>query len=312
MSEFPEAGPEPTPEDSQPTAIYVAVPPDPAPIVVTSADLPPEPAPRRVPNIGHAVLFVATAAAFLFAYELIIFMVWGPPAAVHGGVTTILHPKLQLLAEAVTYLATLVLAWLLFPLFWHRTFAEGVRWHWSTARNQATRLIPLGLTLGILSAVVDYFVTTTKPPPIEDFFVTASDAWILTFFGILVAPAFEEICFRGFLLPAFAIAWDWLRLPRTDDARRYWITTTSLSPTAYIVSAVVTSLLFAGLHAQQVAYTWSAMIVLFSVSLVLTFVRVKTQSVAASTLVHASYNSFIFLITILQTSGYRHLDRMTK
>mgnify|MGYP001248758124 CR=1 FL=1 len=312
MSEFPEAGPEPTPKDSPPVAIYVAVPSDPAPIVVTSADLPPEPAPRRVPNIGHAVLFVATAAAFLFAYELIIFMVWGPPAAVHGGVTTIVHPKLQLLAEAVTYLATLVLAWFLFPLFWHRPFSEGIRWHWSTARNQATRLIPLGLTLGILSAVVDYFVTTTKPPPIEDFFVTASDAWILTFFGILVAPAFEEICFRGFLLPAFAIAWDWLRLPRTDDARRYWTTTTSLSPTAYIVSAVVTSLLFAGLHAQQVAYTWSAMIVLFSVSLVLTFVRVKTQSVAASTLVHASYNSFIFLITILQTSGYRHLDRMTK
>jgi hypothetical protein len=312
MSEFPEAGPELRPEDSQPVAIYVAVPPEPAPIVVTAADLPPEPAPRRVPNIGHAVLFVATAAAFLFAYELIIFMVWGPPAAVHGGVTTIVHPKLQLLAEAVTYLATLVLAWLLFPLFWQRPFGEGVRWHWFTARNQATRLIPLGIILGILSAVVDYFITTAKPPPIEDFFVTASDAWILTFFGILVAPAFEEICFRGFLLPAFAIAWDWLRLPRTDDARRYWTTTTSLSPTAYIVSAVVTSLLFAGLHAQQVAYTWSAMIVLFSVSLVLTFVRVKTQSVAASTLVHASYNSFIFLITILQTSGYRHLDRMTK
>ena len=41
MSKFPEAGPEPTPEDSPPVAIYVAVPSDPAPIVVTSADLPP-------------------------------------------------------------------------------------------------------------------------------------------------------------------------------------------------------------------------------------------------------------------------------
>jgi membrane protease YdiL (CAAX protease family) len=312
MSEFPEAGPTPTSEDLPPAAIVVSLPPDPAPLVVTSADLAPELAPRRVPNIGHALLFVAIAAVFLFAYEIVIFMIWGPPAAVHNGVTTVIHPKLQLLAEAVTYLATLVLAWFLFPLFWHRSFPEGIRWHWFTARNLATRLIPLGLTLGVLSAVVDYFITTTKPPPIEDFFVTASDAWILTFFGILVAPAFEEICFRGFLLPAFAIAWDWLRLPRTDAGRLGWITTTSLSPTAYVVSAIVTSLFFAGLHAQQVAYTWSAMVVLFSVSLMLTYVRVRTQSVAASTLVHASYNSFIFLITILQTSGYRHLERMTK
>jgi hypothetical protein len=66
------------------------------------------------------------------------------------------------------------------------------------------------------------------------------------------------------------------------------------------------------LHAEQVAHLWVVLLVLFSISLVLTYVRVKTQSVAASTLVHASYNGFIFLMTIVATGGYRHLDRMLK
>jgi hypothetical protein len=50
--------------------------------------------------------------------------------------------------------------------------------------------------------------------------------------------------------------------------------------------------------------------VLFSISLLLTFVRVKTGSVAASVLVHGAYNGFVFLMVMVQTGGYRHLERM--
>ena len=56
---------------------------------------------------------------------------------------------------------------------------------------------------------------------------------------------------------------------------------------------------------------WAALLALFSISLVLTFVRIKTGSVAASTLVHASYNFFDFLLLCIATGGYRHLDRLT-
>jgi membrane protease YdiL (CAAX protease family) len=41
-------------------------------------------------------------------------------------------------------------------------------------------------------------------------------------------------------------------------------------------------------------------------------VRVKTGSVAASVLVHGAYNGFVFLVVIIQTGGYRHLERMMK
>ena len=79
-----------------------------------------------------------------------------------------------------------------------------------------------------------------------------------------------------------------------------------------IFSAILTSILFALLHAQQLDHLWAAVVLLFSVSLVLTLVRIRTQSVAASALVHAAYNSFIFIMVLIQTGGYRHLEKLAK
>jgi uncharacterized protein len=286
--------------DSQPNPLEQALQPD------------SEPVPRRIPNLGHAFLFVSFAGLMLLLFELILLVRGEAPAAVQNGVITIQHPKLQLAAMAATYLTTLLAAWLFFPIVWHRPFLDGVRWHWEMARRQAARLITLGFVLGAMVQVVTYFITSPKTLPIDDFFLTQSDAWLITLFGTLLAPAFEEICFRGFLVPAFAIAYDWLSLPRTPEAHTRWQRTTTLTPAALIFSAVLSSICFALLHAQQVSHLWAALLVLFSVSLVLTFVRVKTDSVACSTLVHGAYNFFVFLALMIATGGYRHLDRMTK
>ena len=82
-------------------------------------------------------------------------------------------------------------------------------------------------------------------------------------------------------------------------------------PDSLLFSAILTSVLFAWMHAPQVSHLWAALLGLFSISLVLTLVRVKTQSVAASAMVHAAYNGFVFLMALIATGGYRHLDRMT-
>ena len=50
---------------------------------------------------------------------------------------------------------------------------------------------------------VSSLLPTPKKMPMDDFFRTSSDVWIITIFGIFVAPLFEEVLFRGFLLPAF-------------------------------------------------------------------------------------------------------------
>jgi uncharacterized protein len=271
----------------------------------------PEAPSRRIPNLGHALLFITFAGLLLLLFQAILFAVGKSPSAVHAGAMTVQHPKLQIAALAATYLLTLLAARLFYPLVWKRAFLHGLQWHWATARQQATQLIGLGLLLGAMVQVVTYYITPPKTLPIDEFFLTPSTAWLVTFFGTIVAPVFEEICFRGFLVPAFAIAYDWLSLPRTEQALMRWQTTTSLTPLALIFSAVLTSIFFAMMHFQQVAHMWAAMLVLFSISLILTFVRVKTQSVAASALVHSAYNFFVFLVVLIGTGGYRHLDRMT-
>jgi hypothetical protein len=267
---------------------------------------------RRVPNIGHALAFVSFTGVLLVLLELVLAALGSAPGTEHGGMARLLHPKMQLATMAATYLSSLLAAWFFFPLLWQRGFLDGLSWRWPSARNQAAKLIALGLLLGVMVQIATNFITPPKSRPIDAFFMTPLDAWLITLFGTIVAPVFEEVCFRGFLVPAFAIAYDWLSLPRTGEARTRWQTTTALTPAALIFSAVLTSLFFALLHFQQVAHLWAALLVLFTISLVLTFVRVKTGSVAASVLVHGAYNSFVFLVVIIQTGGYRHLERMTK
>jgi membrane protease YdiL (CAAX protease family) len=271
----------------------------------------PPPTPRRVPNLGHALLFVGFAGLLLMVLQVVLMVLGEAPPTKNAGVITVPHPQLQLAVEAAAYLVTLMLSWLLFPLLWKRNFLDGIRWHWATARRQAAKLIALGLVLGGAMQLVTYFITPPKALPIDEFFLTSSSAWITTLFGVLVAPVFEEICFRGFLLPAFATAYDWVSLPRTPEARLRWQTTTNLTPISLIFSAVLTSILFAAMHAEQIAHIWAALLALFTISLLLTYVRVRTQSVAASAMVHAAYNSFVFLTVLIATGGYRHLDRMT-
>jgi hypothetical protein len=267
---------------------------------------------RRIPNIGHALVFVCFTGVVLVLLELVLVALGRAPGTEHDGVAKLLHPKLQIALLATTYLTTLLAAWIFYPLVWQRRFLDGLQWRWAVARNQAAKLVSLGLLLGVTMQAVTYFITPPKTLPVDDFFHTQTDAWLITLFGTIVAPIFEEVCFRGFLLPAFAIAYDWLSLPRTAEAHARWQTTTTLTPAALIFSAVLTSIFFALMHFQQVAHLWAALLVLFSISLLLTFVRVRTGSVAASVLVHGAYNGFVFLMVIVQTGGYLHLERMTK
>jgi len=268
--------------------------------------------PRRIPHMGHALLFIGFTGVLLIVLELVVAALGRATGIVHDGVTTLQRPKLQIALLAMTYLMSLLAAGFYFPRMWKRSFLDGIAWRWATARGQAWKLMALGLLVGLMMQMVARLITPPKTLPVDAFFMTPLDAWMITLFGTVVAPLFEEICFRGFLVPACAIAYDWLSLPRTEQARTRWQTTATLTPVGLIFSAVLTSLIFALLHATQVAHLWTALLVLFSISLLLTWVRIKTGSVAASTLVHGAYNGFVFLMVLFQTGGYRHLERMTQ
>jgi membrane protease YdiL (CAAX protease family) len=273
----------------------------------------PEDAPHRIPHLGHALLFLSIAGLLLILTQLLLLGVShaNPVVTAHAAnASPNISPKLLVASEALTYLVTLAISWFLFPLFWRRTFLNGIEANPDAARRNAFKLIPLGLALSFTVQAVSSLATMPKNIPMDDFFRTPSDVWIIAAFGTLLAPLFEEILFRGFLLPAFAIAYDWLSLPRTPAARDLWNSTNKITLPALIFSAVLSSIFFTALHGQQVDYAWPVLLLLFCVSLILTFIRLRLRSVLASTLVHASYNFTIFLTAFLATDGFRHLDKL--
>ena len=64
------------------------------------------------------------------------------------------------------------------------------------------------------------FLPIPKTLPIDDFFRTPADVWMVALFGTFLAPVCEELAFRGFLLPSLASAWDWLRGLRRPVRRK--------------------------------------------------------------------------------------------
>jgi hypothetical protein len=77
-----------------------------------------------------------------------------------------------------------------------------------------------------------------------------------------------------------------------------------------VVASGVTSIAFAALHVDQQGHSLGPFLLLIVVSAILCAVRLKTRSLAASTLVHATYNFLIFVLTLAATGGFRHFDKM--
>jgi membrane protease YdiL (CAAX protease family) len=290
----------------------------------------------RVPHLGHVVVFLCFAFLVLLLSQLLLLTPHGGPA-LNEGTQMVMQPKRQIAAMAIAYLATLGFCVLAFPLFWRRGFLVGIHWNGAQALRLAKRLIPLGLVLGLTVQAISSLIPMPKSIPMDDYFRSRSDVWLVTVFGITLAPLFEELCFRGFLLPAFTITLDWLgpllryltafsfaRLRGDEPPRHFHFfaeaksagladgtdNLTFRSRAGIVGASIVTSILFALLHAEQLAHAWTAVFVLFFVSLALTAVRIRTRSVACSTLVHASYNLSVFITLFIATGGYRHLEKM--
>ncbi len=77
-----------------------------------------------------------------------------------------------------------------------------------------------------------------------------------------------------------------------------------------VIGSILTSIPFAGMHAEQTGYSFGPFLLLVGVSLVLCAVRLFTRSLASSVMVHACYNLLLFSLMMVATGGFRHLDKM--
>lgn len=119
-----------------------------------------------------------------------------------------------------------------------------------------------------------------QPAPVQDLVqetITSPSKSLpiaIALYGVLIAPFAEEAIFRGLLYPAVK---RWL-----GDTRQ-----------AAISSAVLVSLVFAGIH-----LSWTAAPGLFALALVLTYVYERTNSLGAIVVAHAT-NNFLSLVPLL-------------
>jgi CAAX protease family protein len=270
---------------------------------------PPPPPPRRIPHIGHTVLFFTVAILVLLLASVSVFAL---AMGFHllGNETPeqlLREPRLLIPSMAAAYLIAGAIVWAIFTYLWQKTFLDGLHWNYAAVRRRWMPLLAGGIALSLVVQFLSNFLPVPKTLPIDDFFRNSADVWMVALFGTFVAPIFEELAFRGFLLPSLASAWDWLQGRRENadvDQDPHW------SIAALVVSCTITSIAFALVHADQLAHAWAPLAVLFAVSLVLCGVRLWTQSLAASTFIHATYNGTIFTILFFVTDGFRHLDKI--
>jgi len=268
---------------------------------------------ERIPHFGHLALLGLITLVALLAVSLV------TRSALHFhllGINTLQQAvsdiRYTLGSQALLYLLTLLASLVIFPLLWHKDFFSGLQWNGVMAFRLRYRLFAAAFACFLSALLNGWLMPGPDNTPIDKLFRTPGSAWMLFIFGITFAPFFEEILFRGFLLPALCTAFDWVgekatgRLPRRPFASGHprW------SVRSMTASSIVTSIPFALMHAEQTSYAVGPFLLLVFVSMVLCWARLSTRSLAASVLVHASYNFMLFSLMLLGTGGFQHMDKM--
>ena len=195
---------------------------DPAPDFPSSLEPePPEPPiftyapapirPLRFPNLGDLVVlgfllglgFIGAGSVTALALHFHLFGV----VKVQEALTDI-HYTLG--SQVAWYCFTFLGCLLVFPLFWHTGFFRGVEWSPHEAIRLRWRLMSAAFACFVLAFVDSVLMPGPKEAPIDQVFKLPGAAVLLFLFGITLAPFFEELGFRGFLLPAFCTCFEWI------------------------------------------------------------------------------------------------------
>ena len=190
-------------------------------------------------------------------------------------------PRVLLPAQLAAYLMLFAVLWRLFSYHHGIGFFRALSWQWPLRW-------PLFVAGGVLLALAVQFSANFLPSPpelpIDKMLRTPLDAWLMSIFGVFIAPFVEEVLFRGLLFPVLA---------RSAGA---------------VTSLAVTSILFGAIHADQLGGEWIQVSCIVFVGGVLTLVRWRFRSLASSTLVHVGYNGALFAALFVQTQGFRHFS----
>ena len=229
------------------------------------------------------LIFVTIVALFVGVFTvLLIARWWFYPHMALGEIARV--PLVVVAGQSVAYLLILAYMYILVTRERRRPdFLAAIHWNWPS--NIAVYVF-VGFALSLALQGLAHLLPMPKELPIDSFFRTPAEAWALGILSVTLAPLVEELFFRGFLYPVLARS---LGLP---------------------VAVFLTALGFALLHGAQLGFAWGPVLVIFLVGIVLTMVRGKQNSVAASVLIHMAYNGTITVAMFVATDGFRHLEKL--
>ena len=194
-------------------------------------------------------------------------------------------PLVTVVAQLLAYFAVLAFMVLLVKRGHREPFWQAIRWNWP--RNWIVYL-GFGVVMAVALQGLAHFLPMPKELPIDRFFQTRMEAWVISLFGMTLAPLLEEMFFRGFLYPVLV--------------RRLGM----------VLAILLTAAAFGLIHAPQLGRAWAPVLVVFLVGLVLTITRALTKSVSAGMLIHIAYNGTISALIFVASDGFRHLDKLNQ
>jgi len=197
-----------------------------------------------------------------------------------------LFPELMIVAQMLAYVLLLGYMYILVTKergsarFW-----KALHWNWPA---NIWPLLGVGLATQVVFVFLERFLPFPKQTPFDEFLQRRVAIIIISVFAVTLGPLMEELVFRGFLYPVLA--------------RRFGIGT----------GISVTALGFGLMHAPEYGYSWASVLLIFLVGVVLGVVRATKDSLAASFLVHMTYNGTIVVAMAAATDGFRHLERLSQ
>ena len=163
-------------------------------------------------------------------------------------------------------------------------FWQAIRWNW---RGPAMlRFVVAGFAFAFAVEFASRWLPIPKSLPVDRFFNETGGAYLMAAFGVTLAPLLEELFFRGMLYPV---------LRRGFGVK---------------AAVLVTAGAFASIHSAQLGNAWGPLLSIFVVGVVFTLVRERTDSVAASFLMHCGYNFALFATLWLGSDHFRHLEKV--
>lgn len=222
-------------------------------------------------TLGWAVLAFAVGQ-----FAALAIIAWWRPASLNSLVTTPYDGATVALFVLISNPITIALLAIAVARA-HAGFAEYLALAWPSAR----RLIAGIGGLAVLIALSDGLLllggrALVTPFQVESYTTAATQGWLaaLLIATIIVAPAAEEIMFRGFLFRG------WARSGRSTG-----------------LAIVVISALWAVMHVQ---YDWTGVLQIFVVGLFLGWMRWRSGSTLLTLLLHALFNLEGTLETFVQ------------